>query len=401
VAVFGVATHWPDHARVRDVADVTQFAAPGVTFPDAVVVTNLPPCGATPDPADGTLPPAGDGGPQDADCGQLVVRLAGSGQDRRVKVPVPPEVTDSGLVPGDRVELMRTPPAEGQPAGYSYWSTERKAPIGWLALAFVILVVAVARLRGLMAIVGLAVGSVVIFRFMLPALLIGEPAVWVTLSGAAVIMYVVLYTTHGLSVRTSAALAGTLVGITLTAAIGSYAVSSSRLTGVADESGGILSSFVGDLDFQQLLLCGVIVAGLGVLNDVTITQASAVWELRAAAPHRSRGAVFAGAMRIGRDHIASTIYTIMFVYAGSALVVLLLLTLYDRPLLDLVSSEDISEEIVRTLASGIGLVLAVPFTTGIAALVASPAGSDTGIGPRHGRRRRPPRDAFEEFWASG
>jgi uncharacterized membrane protein len=131
----------------------------------------------------------------------------------------------------------------------------------------------------------------------------------------------------------------------------------------------MLSGFFGNVSFQGLLTCAVIIAGLGVLNDVTITQASAVWELRSAAPEMSRRALFGSGMRIGRDHIASTIYTIVFAYAGAALSVLLLLFLYDRPLLDLLSTEAIAEEVTRTLASAIGLVLAVPATTAIAVAV--------------------------------
>ena len=130
----------------------------------------------------------------------------------------------------------------------------------------------------------------------------------------------------------------------------------------------MLTAYAGGLDFQALLVAAVVVAGLGVLNDVTITQASAVWELRGAAPTMTRRSLFASAMRIGRDHIASTIYTIVFAYAGTALLLLLVVSLYDRPLLDLAGTDEIATEIVRSLTSSIGLVLAVPLTTVIAAL---------------------------------
>jgi uncharacterized membrane protein len=186
-------------------------------------------------------------------------------------------------------------------------------------------------------------------------------------------MFVVLYTTHGFSLRTSTALAGTLVGIGLTGAAGWLVIGRAHLTGIADESGGTLSAFAGrGLDFQGLLACSVVLAGLGVLNDVTITQASSLWELRAAAPRAGRREVFASAMRIGRDHIASTIYTIVFAYAGAALVVLMLLYVYDRSPLDLLSTESMAEEVARTFVSAIGLVLAVPITTAIAAWIAGP-----------------------------
>ena len=237
----------------------------------------------------------------------------------------------------------------------------------------------VARLRGLLALVGLGFGALVLVKFMLPALLAGESGLAVALVGSAAIMYVVLYLAHGLSLRTSAALAGTLVGIGITAVIGLTAVRAQRLSGVGDESGALLTSIVSHVSFQGLLTCALIIAGLGVLNDVTITQASSVWELRAASPEMPHRQLFTSAMRIGRDHIASTIYTIVFAYAGTALSVLLLLFVYDRPLIDLLSSEDIAEEVTRTLSSAIGLVLAVPVTTAIAVAT---------VAPRRSRGRR-------------
>ena len=155
----------------------------------------------------------------------------------------------------------------------------------------------------------------------------------------------------------------------LTAGIGWWSVSSAHLTGVVDDGGRILSTFAGDISLQELLVAAVIIAGLGVLNDVTITQASVVWELRGASPTMSRRRLFASAMRIGRDHIASTIYTIVFAYAGTALTLLLAVSLYDRSWLDLLGTEEIAEELVRSFASSIGLVLAVPATTAIAVAV--------------------------------
>ena len=367
---FGLWQLWPSESAAPEIPASAAFAAPGVTFPHAEVVKVQPACPVT----EGTSPDA-EAEPSPS-CGHLTVRVPESGsRERDVVVDLLPEVAASGLRPGDRVQLARLPAAAGQPATYSYFSTERHVPIFWLALAFAALVVAVARLRGLMALVALGFSGFMIVRFMLPALLAGESGTWIALVGASAIMFVVLYATHGPSLRTSAALAGTLVGLAVTAAVGVYAVSSTRLTGVADESGGLLSSFVQGLNFPGLLTCGLIVASLGVLNDVTITQSSAVWELRTLDPESPRFRIFSGAMRIGRDHIASTIYTIVFAYTGASIVVLLLLALYDQPVLELISSEDIAEEIVRTLASGIGLVLAVPVTTAIAAAVASPAHS--------------------------
>jgi len=140
---------------------------------------------------------------------------------------------------------------------------------------------------------------------------------------------------------------------------------------------------VPQVDFQGLLTCAIIVAGLGVLNDVTITQSSSVWELRAVAPGLSRRQLYSRAMRIGRDHIASTIYTIVFAYVGASLSVVLLLYVYDQPMLSLLSLEDIATEIIRTLCSGIGLVLAVPLTTAIAVALLPPGAADAAASGGH------------------
>lgn len=366
LTLVGIVAWWPpgdtiDRA-IESGGEAAEFAAPGVTFPTGEVVEVAPRC-------------PGQGFPDGSGCSTLRVQV--EGEDEPVDIAVPPDVLDSGIGEGDKVELLRTPTPEaedGAEASYSYFATERGGTLLWLAVFFVVVVVAIARWRGVFAILGLAFGGIVVWWWMLPALLDGAPGVGVALTGAAAIMFVVLYTTHGFSLRTSTALAGTILGIVLTAGIGVVAIGDARLTGVSDEGGQILATF-GVLDFQALLGCALVIAGLGVLNDVTITQASAVWELRAVSPDASRAEVFASAMRIGRDHIASTIYTIVFAYVGTALILLMVLRVYDRPLLELLNTEQLAEEVVRTLVTSIGLVLAVPITTALAAVVASPNGA--------------------------
>ncbi len=366
LTIVGLVRWWPDGDVTPEPADgsqAPQFAAPGVTFPQAEVVDVGQPC------APGES--AGAGGEE---CGALRID---TGEDGEVDVRVPSEILESGLEPGDQVELLRVPGAsEGAPPSYSYFATDRDGTLIWLALLFVVVVVAIARWRGAFAIFGMAFGGAVVWWFVLPALLDGAPGVAIALTGSTAIMFVVLYTTHGFSLRTSTALAGTLVGILMTAGLGVVAIADARLTGISDEAGRFLVAFGADLDFASLLGCALVIAGLGVLNDVTITQASAVWELRAASPAASRTSIFTSAMRIGRDHIASTIYTIVFAYVGTALVTLMLLQVYGRSLIELLSTEELAEEVVRTLVTSIGLVVAVPITTGIAALVAAPREGD-------------------------
>lgn len=355
--VAGLVVLWPTAAP-----PASPYAAEGVTYPRAEVLAISEPCPVVTPGTGGDYPDA---------CDVVTVRLL-DGAGTESTVTVPPGTVTGSLDVGDRAMLAAVPQEDGG-VQYAWVGVDRTMPIAVMAGAFVLIVGAIARLRGLLALLGLVLAGGVVGVFMLPALLVGESGLLVALVGSSAIMFIVLYLAHGVSIRTSTALAGTLFGLGVTAVLGLVAIDAARLTGLGDESALQLRVHATELDFRGLLTCAVIVAGLGVLNDVTITQSSAVWELRDAAPEMSRARIFASGMRIGRDHIASTIYTIVFAYAGTALAALLLISLYDRPLLDVLSDEIIAEEIIRTLASAIGLVLAVPVTTAIAAATVAPA----------------------------
>ena len=354
--LVGVGMLWPSGGRPP-----TPYSAAGVSYPDGEVLRVGEACPVvTEDSTD--FPDV---------CDDVDIRLDGDG-GTVTELRVRPGVVEA-LQVGDRATLVAVPQEGSQEPDYGWVGVDRKPPLGWLTLGFLLVVALIARLRGLLAILGLVVAGLVIGYFMLPALLAGESGLAVALVGSTAIMFVVLYLAHGPSVRTSTALAGTLIGLLITAGIGLVAIHTARLSGLGDESSLLLRNQADQLDFRGLLTCAVIVAGLGVLNDVTITQSSSVWELREAAPHLTRRQIFASGMRIGRDHIASTIYTIVFAYAGTAVATMLLISLYDRPLIDILSDEAIAEEVARTLASAIGLVLAVPATTAIAAATVAPA----------------------------
>jgi uncharacterized membrane protein len=300
-------------------------------------------------------------------CAHLTVLLmSGPDQGTRVRIDVDPTIRKSGIAPGDDLKLARYRAGPGQPPAYAFADYVRSTPMWWLAACFAVLVVAVARWRGLAALIGLALSFWVLLKFMLPALLSGEDPLAVALVGCGAIMFVLLYMAHGISIRTTTALIGTLFGLAVSAALGTWAVSAAHLTGVASEDDLTLTAVAGQVQLSGLLLAGIVVASLGILNDVTVTQASAVWELRDLDPSASGRRLFSGAMRIGRDHIASTVYTIVFAYAGSALPVLLLLNLSSRPASTILTGEALAQEIVRTLVGSIGLVLSVPMTTAVA-----------------------------------
>ncbi|MDO5736964.1 MAG: YibE/F family protein [Propionibacteriaceae bacterium] len=358
LTVAGLIWLWPDSSALSDAIDV-QFDAPGVTYEDATIREVTTGCASQ-----------GDGSPVRCETASVELKT-GEQVGEFVDVELLGPQAQAGLRAGDSIEVARIPTESGPL--FSYSGTNRMPTLIVLGLLFVICVLAVARWRGLFALIGLGFAGFVLLGFMLPALITGKPGMAVALTGSTAIMFVVLYVAHGVSIRTSTALAGTLLGLAVTTGLGAVAVSAARLSGFADEQDYDLAQLVPGLDFQELFLCAIIIGGLGVLNDVTITQSSAVWELRAAAPEMSRAGIFASAMRIGRDHIASTIYTIVFAYAGGALTVLLLLYFTNREIIDLFGVEIFAGEGVRTFASAIGLVLSVPITTGIAALTVAPA----------------------------
>ncbi len=280
---------------------------------------------------------------------------------------------------GDRIRVLAIPQATGA-APYVFVDLVRGPPMALLAAVLGALVLVVARWRGLGALLGLGLSVAGVLVFTVPALVGGRPALPVALVTASALMFLLLYLAHGVSVRTSTALLGTLGGLLATGLLAAWATGATHLTGLSGENALDVRQLAPDADLRGILLCGMVLAGLGVLNDVTITQASAVWELRAASPGAGRVTLFRGAMRIGRDHIASAVYTVAFAYLGAALPLVLLVALSDRTLLDSLTSGEIAEEVVRTLVGSIGLVLAIPLTTAVAALLVPAAASGSAAG---------------------
>ena len=166
--------------------------------------------------------------------------------------------------------------------------------------------------------------------------------------------------------RTSAALVGTLVSLVIAALLSWLAIHTMDIAGLSGDQAMSLQVYQGRISMSGLLLAGFIIGALGVLNDVTITQASATLEL-AAAGEPSRLATFRAAMRVGRDHIASTVYTLVFAYAGSALPLLLLFSVASQPFGSLLTTDQVAIELARAFVGGIAIALSVPLTTAVAA----------------------------------
>ncbi|WP_093657202.1 YibE/F family protein [Streptomyces radiopugnans] len=332
--------------------------------------------GSTEGAQDGGSGGSGEGGPGalpqgsgEGTCLRATVEVA-EGKDAGHTFPeiVTPDATRR-LSPGQDVVVAYAPdaPREFQ---YSVVDVARGVPMVVLAGVFALAVVVVGRLRGLLALVGLAVSFGVLTLFILPAILQGSNPLLVAVVGGSAIMLATLYLCHGVNARTSVAVLGTLVSLLLIGLLGSAFIGWAALTGNTDDQTGLVHGLYPDIEIRGLLLAGVLIGSLGVLDDVTVTQTSAVWELRQADPSAGWRRLYGAAMRIGRDHIASVVNTLVLAYAGAALPLLLLFSIAESGMGQVATSELVAEEIVRTLIGSIGLVASVPVTTALAALVA-------------------------------
>lgn len=302
------------------------------------------------------------------ELGQTMVTMVVDGVE--VPVHVPFDIIDNGLDVGDRIEAMFNPTALETGTPYIFVDFVRDVPLGALLALYVIVVLLVARVKGLAALFGLAASLAVVGAFILPSLMVGKEPLLVVIVGASAMMFASIYLAHGISIRTTTAVLGTLGGLVITGVLAAWSVGANNLTGTLSDDAIALYGQLGYLKMSDILLTGIVLAGLGALNDVTITQVSTVWELHSANPQASRRRIFSQGMVIGRDHIASTVYTLAFAYVGTSLPLLMSAALVDRGFLDLMTVGQIAEEVVRTLVASIGLVLAIPMTTAIATWLA-------------------------------
>ncbi|MEU6219672.1 YibE/F family protein [Streptomyces sp. NPDC047022] len=349
-------------------------------------------------PIGDTSAAGGSSGPQKASgtCKKATVQVdTGKDKGRTFTEIVQPDQSRQ-LDQGEKVVVAYEPSAP-RDLQYSVTDVNRKLPMALLAGIFAVAVVIVGRMRGVMALVALAVSFLVLNLFILPAILGGSNPLLVAVVGSSAIMLIALYMCHGLSARTSVAVLGTLISLSLIGLLGSEFIDWAALTGNTDDSTGLIHGLFPRIDMSGLLLAGVIIGSLGVLDDVTVTQTSAVWELHDANPTLGWRGLYRAGIRIGRDHIASVVNTLVLAYAGAALPLLLLFSIAQSGVVTVADSELVAEEIVRTLVGSIGLVASVPVTTVLAALVvsadrpgttAAPATGPAPVPARGGRGRR-------------
>jgi uncharacterized membrane protein len=249
---------------------------------------------------------------------------------------------------------------------------ERSSPLLVLALAFVALVVVLGRWHGVRALVGLGLSLALVVEFLAPAILEGRPLVLTALVGALAVMVVTIVLSHGAGLKSLAAMLGTAGALLITTVLAVIAVRGADVTGLASEEARLLLAGIkGQISLQGLVVAGMVIGALGVLDDVTVSQASTVLALRRANPALGFRRLLGEALAVGRDHLGATVNTLVLAYAGAALPVLLIFNTEGTPFGEAVNREPVAEQIVAMLVGSIGLIAAVPLTTAIAALLAS------------------------------
>jgi len=269
---------------------------------------------------------------------------------------------------GDRVYLERTV----GPGGDRFYVSDyvRTGPLLWIGVLFVGLVVLIGRGKGTRSIAGTLFSLGVIFAFILPLILAGRDPVGVSIAGSVVLLAVSTYLVYGWNPKAHAAVVGMMLSLVLTGVLAWLFVGWSRLTGLSEEAGFLVMALGPNINLQGLVLGGIIIGSLGVLDDVCVGQASAVFELVNANRDLSWHELFRSSLNIGRDHIAAMVNTLLLAYVGASMPLMLAFTIYQEPLWRRINREPIAEEIVRTLVGSVGLTLAVPITGLIASLLA-------------------------------
>lgn len=299
-----------------------------------------------------------------------------NGSDAGKTIPVQYDtqgISTLTLQVGDTVILEKAT----NPAGHATYSIESKyrlAPISFIVLAFVLLIVFIVGWRSIGSFIGLGISLAIIFVYIVPQILSGADPLLVCLMGGVIILLLTTYTAHGISKRTTIALVSTLLALFLTYGLSILFVNLSLLTGYVDENSIAIHFGTGHLiDVKGLLLGGIIIGTLGALNDITTTQVATIFELAHTDKQLTHEKLFWKGLKVGREHVVSLINTLVLAYAGSSLTVFIFL-LYNSayyPLWVILNSETLNEEIVRTISGTMGLVLVVPIVTYIASYFAT------------------------------
>lgn len=297
-----------------------------------------------------------------------ITRGSLEGEEINIENDTTQGINPKGYDEGDRLVILRSEINPGE-NNYSVVDTVRRPVLFWLFILFIAVVALVSQKQGIKALLGMIFSFFVLFRLVLPLILLGYDPVWSAIGGCVLIIPATFYLSHGIKHKTSVAIVGTLITLILTGILAYIFAHLGNLSGLSDEAASFLKSDTGDrIDFQGLLLAGILISMLGVLDDISVSQASVVQELEGAKKNISFVELYRRTMNVGKDHIASMVNTLVLVYAGASIPLLLLFIDHSHTFWEVLNYEFVAKEIIQTLVGSIGLILTVPVTTFIACI---------------------------------
>jgi uncharacterized membrane protein len=315
-------------------------------------------------------------GPVAQECRQIRVTLRdGPDNGHDTTITMGPTTSSPAVGAGDKIRVVHVEAPPGarstnlQP--YQFADFDRHGSLIWLAVGFALLVLVLARWRGLLALVGLGLSLLLVVKFLIPAILAGSSPFLVSLVSALSVMFLMLALTSGVGIQSLAAALGIAASLLLASLLGLIYVHVAHLNGYTSELSTLLTNFNVHVSLEGIVIAGMVIGAVGVLADMAVTQASAVMALRRTNPSLTARQLYREAFTVGRDHLSATINTLVLAYVGASLPLLLVIHSAAVTTGDAINTQDIAEPIVATLVGSIGLIASVPLTTALAAVLAS------------------------------
>ena len=306
-------------------------------------------------------------GTEEVQCDRALVNItSGEDEGRMTQLVTYGNAGDPQLKPGDNIVLSKANDPSGV-VSYAFADYQRTGNLALWAVIVAAVIIAFAAWHGVRALIGLALSLGVIFAFLVPALIDAHNPLWSALVACSAIILFAVPLVHGLNWKSASAVGGSLIALILAAALAWAAIDSSQLQGYSSEDNLKLLLYMPNVSIVGVLLCGFVVGALGSLADAAVAQASTITELHGADPDARPSQLFLSAMKVGRDHIASMVYTLILTYTGATLPLLMLITAAERPAGQILSSDLVATELLRSGVGAMALTLAVPITTAIAA----------------------------------
>ena len=365
--IFGVYTMWPGDKKPNISPNFyTSFSMSHAQVEGTVLFTQPGSCTSSEVGRVFDTSPRESPG-SDSNCQWYITQIdSGTNKGQRTLLINSHNPGEPELHKNDRILLIEDKTADGA-MSYGFSDFQRTYPLLLWGLIIAAAIAGFALIRGVRALLGLGITLVVVVLFTVRILLLGASPISAAVVSGAAILLLVVFMVHGFNWKSASALSGTLIALVIAAWLATIAIDNNELRGLGNSDNLSIIVNLPDVSVKGLMLCGFIIGALGVLNDVAISQASTINELADLDPQASPARLFLGAMKVGRDHIASMVYTLVLTYTGASLPLLLLLSVSERPLVQILTSDVMATEMLRSGIGALALTLTVPITTVIAA----------------------------------